>query len=624
MFKVWAANNRIISFGRHQISRTTSPLICVLSFTILSCSPAIGQDPASPFPLLPENAKSGKLGSYMEGLFQRQLGVCLTGSPSPKKLAVTKPSLLGTTSKDLSAIPPALADPTVKPNGTVIIGFDSSIGRTFAYIYPAKSIVLPSVDVTNYVIADYLEDPQRLTKTGLDNAVYDFGCSASIAASMKLNSKWSFPPADVSTALQADLSSKSTYHLAFVSGLFFSPLWQQYMSTTDSDWRTYGRMLLWEWYSRHPQAASDNVPRYILTQFNGVSVYKLFTSSFSNDGKADLSVALGAAAVNLSGTLQASYDQSSRSKVESFGMVVRQLGGSAAEDDAFEALPSVSELANKISSTGKAHLDSSSTDHRLFQTTAHTQIIYGIPEVICKGSWSINPATTQDGSLTVLDSSTFNDPKDSKTPPYCKIQISYHLDSPPTGTSRADLVYVLQTDLKDGNGNAIASAKFKADTVSLSASGKPSIDPASSTGMPDPPVTLTTGGVTFFTYGWNLKYPVEEDTIQQDKISSVASTVLEPKVTCTGRTDMTPFSARASFVGGQLMIALEHKNNDTIENIDLTRFSQACTFSGRVIFSLNNSMQVTADVPATQIFYSPLRPATPTGPAANQQPSTPH
>lgn len=590
-------------------------LFLIVLMTTLSAT-ASAQDPTPPFPLLTEGTTSGKLGSYMEGLFARQLGVCLTGSPSPKNLKVTQRNWGITTVKDVSAIPPALTDPSLKPNGVVFIGFDSSIGRTFAYVYPSKSLVIKTPDANNYVIADYLEDPKLLALTGLNSAVYDFGCSASIAASMKLNNKWSFPPADISTALQADLSSKSTYHLAFVSGIFYSPLWQAYMSTTDSDWRTYGRMLLWEWYSRHPQAASDQVPRFVLTQFNGAAVYRLFTSSFSNDGKADLSVALGAASVNFSGSLQAAYDQSSQSRVESFGIVARQLEGSSSEDDAFQTLPSLPELAGRISSAGKAHLDPDSTDHRLYSATAHAQIIYGIPEVICKSPWSINPSTTQDGNLTISSSPIFTDPKDSKTPPYCKIQVSYQLNSPPGPNARASLAYVLQTDIKDSNDSVLATAKFKADEVSLSSTGKPSVDPESSTGMPDSPVTLNQGGITFFTYSWTLKFPVEEDTLQQDKISSVTPSVMEPKVTCTGHPDVAPVSGTTAFSGGQLTVVLQHKNNDTIENLDLSRFSQPCSFTGRVVFTLNNGLQVAADIPATQVFYSPFKPATP-APAIN-------
>src|SRR5215471_5440283 len=133
--------------------RATS--ICIVFSTIVLSAIAFAQDPPSPFPILGEGAKSGKLGSYLEGLFQRQLGICLTGSPTPRKLTVTKSTLggIGTTSKDLSAIPPALRDPSLKPNGDVVIGFDASVGRTFAYIYPSKSLVIQSPDVNNYLIA---------------------------------------------------------------------------------------------------------------------------------------------------------------------------------------------------------------------------------------------------------------------------------------------------------------------------------------------------------------------------------------------------------------------------------------------------------------------------------------
>lgn len=580
--------------------RTT--IACLFLCFVLHCTVVFAQDPTTPLPTLKDDATSGNLGSYLETAFQKQLGVCITGSPKPHTLTLTK----GLSHKPMSAIPPPLTDQSLKLSDDVSIGFDASVGRTFAYIYTTKNLLTATPDVSNYVISAYLEDPALLTTSGLDKALYDFSCSASIAASMKVNSKWSFPPADVSAAVSGDLNSKATYHVSLVSGTFYSPIWQQYTSTTDSDWRTYARMLLWEWYSRHAKAASDGIPRFVLTQFNGLSLYKIMTSSFSTDGQADASLALSLPAVSAQGRIQTSYNEDSKATVESFGILVRHKAASKAEDDVFQSVPALPDLAKKLSAVGKTHLDPS-TDHTLFQNTVHTQRINGIPQVICTGSWGISPGSNADGTLSVVGTPTYSEPSDVTIPPYCKVVIAYQLNAPPSATSKENLAYALTTDIQDDNGTTIATARFTAEQVSLSASGKPSISDESSSGLSSPPglSPIPGTGVTAFTYDWTLTYPVAEDSAAADQVASVSKDVVASDLKCENSTDITPLTASASFASGQLTITLEHKNSDDKEKIDFSKFTRVCSYSGKVTFTLKNGFPVNADVPSTRVFYSP-------------------
>jgi hypothetical protein len=603
-----------------------TPTFAQLALCIgIGCAVACAQDPTPPKPLLPDTARSGTLGSYLETAFQKQLGVCISGSPTPKPLTLTK----GLSHKDVSAIPPALTDPSLKIGGDISIGFDASVGRTFAYIYPSQAILTTTPDVNNYVIADYLEDPHLLTTSGLDKTVYDFSCSASIAASMKVNSKWAFPPADVSAAISGDLNSKATYHLSLVSGVFYSPLWQQYNSTIDTDWRTYARMLLWEWYSRYPGAASDGSQRYLLTQFNGLSLYRIMTSSFSTDGKVDSSVALNMPVVSVQGQIQASFNSTSQASVESFGILVRHADGAATEDDHFEPLPKLAELAKRISGSGKSHLDKD-TDHTLFQTTSHNQIINGIPPVICTGPWTIDPAVTPNGTLTTLGTPIPVPSTDVKVAPSCKLTIAYQLNAPPAATAKETLTYSLASSIQDAAGSTIATIKFAAEPVSLSASGKPSIGNTSSTGIPGPPDTKSLPGTddTLFTYDWTLNYPVAEDSATPERIASVAADVLDSHLKCENVNEIVPLTAHASFSAGQLTVMIEHRNKESKETLDYTKFSRGCIFNGKVALSLNNGVAVIAVIPDTQIYYSPVKvpapaPAAPVAPAPAAGPPPP-
>ncbi|WP_263385801.1 hypothetical protein [Granulicella arctica] len=381
-----------------------------------------------------------------------------------------------------------------------------------------------------------------------------------------------------------------------------SPLWQQYISNTDSDWRTYGRLLLVDWYTRHPEAIADNTPRYLLRQFNGLSLYKIITTSFSSDGKATLTGNVGIPQATISGSLQAQFNQSSHAQVEDYQVLVRE-ASRGGEDDAFEDLPSLSDLTARITSAARAHLDASSTDQRLHPDSSHTQTIVGIPNSLCTTAWSLEPSATTHGTLSILGTPTFTDPKDG-SPPICKFNIAYHSTNPVTPTSREDLVYYLVMPVLNSTGGAAGTIRFKADTVSLSASGKPSIDPSSSNGIPTVSETASSG-IKFFSFDWTLLFPVEEDGPTQEKIAAVASSLAEPVLTCPGRTPMA-VSVKSTYASGQLSVAINHRGNEKSENLDLSQTSDSCSLTGRVNFTLNNGVAVTADLPSTQVFYSPL------------------
>ena len=579
---------------------------------------AQAQDPPPPKPLLPDNAASGNLGSYLEGIFQGQLVTCISGGSdsTPKPLTVTK-GLGGAIHKQISAIPPILRDPSIKLDDNITIGYDASVARAFAYVYSQQALLTAAdstPDASNYIVSNYLEDPALLTISGLDSAVYDLSCSSALAASMKANSSWSFPPAQVSAAIEADVSSKSTYHLAFVSGTFYSPIWQAYTSTISSDWRAYGRMLVWDWYSRHPGAASDHTTRYLLSQFNGISIYQIKTTSFSTDGQATLNAAVQIpAAATISGSLQASYKKNSTATVNDFHIVVRPSATPGKPDAQFQPVPTLTELSGKIHTFAHAHLDPN-TDLHLFKITTHSQVIYGVPQSTCNSTWKIVPSTTPDGTLDFVHPPEWADANltDSTNPlpPSCKFEISFTLPSPPSPTSREDINYSLTNDVTNDLGNVLGTITIPADTVHLSSSGKPSIDPQTTDGNPQNPDVHDIGatGVKRFTYEWDLSFPVEEDVNTVDQIDHISQNIVAPKISCGGTSVPPTLTATAVYTGGELAVKVTHTNTTNSENIDTTKINVVCTFSGSIQFTLKNSITSTMDFPSTTVFYSPLIP----------------
>jgi hypothetical protein len=512
-------------------------------------------------------------------------------------LKLTK--LGGLNTKFLSAVPPQLNDPSLQLKGTVVILPDQSVSRAFAYVYPGKALVVNAPDLGNYIIADYLEDPKLMIAKGFDWAGYDHSCSSSLAASLKANASWTFPIAQVATALQADLSGKSTYRLALISGTMYSPLWTMY--TSNQDQKTYAQMLIWDWYLRHPNATTDNIPRYLLTQFNGVSVYKIMTSSFSKDGKVDASASASLPPINLSGSLQAAYNTLSQTTVESFGLVIRKTGD--AEVVKFEPLPSISTISSQLSTSAQARLDSNTTDLRLRPSTSHTQVITGIPASICTGRWRAEKIDAQLGGKLSVGSRTPIDLKDDKSLPACRISIQYDLDpaapvaEPPKGIN---LEYNLVTEILDGN-TVKATAKIRAGTVSLSSSGLPAIQ--SSTSMGVPVVNKTEqANITFYTFQWPVVFSVTEDTNTPEKIASVRPIGSgDLKLTCGSRT-ILPLSASLSYTNSSLGVSVIHAANSSLESLEKDAL-EPCLLTGRVTFVLNSGAFVQRDLPDSTVFY---------------------
>jgi len=146
----------------------------------------------------------------------------------------------------------------------------------------------------------------------------------------------------------------------------------------------------------------------------------------------------------------------------------------------------------------------------------------------------------------------------------------------------------------------------------------------SSTGIPGPPDTkpLPGTGDTIFTYDWTLNYPVAEDSAAPEKIASVAPDVLDAHLKCENVNEIAPLTTHASFSAGQLTVMIEHQNKESKENLDYTKFSRGCIFNGKVTFSLNNGMAVTAVIPDTQIYYSPVKIPAPAPAAVSPAPTT--
>jgi hypothetical protein len=581
-----------------------------------------------PWPPVPPSQNTATLGSYLEGPFQVAQGYCINGNPEPTTLHISKGWFH---KQELSAISPQLYDPTLHLDGSVLILPDSSIGRVFSYAYTKKTAIPADTNLTNYLQADYLQDPATMAALGFDAAVYDYNCTASFAASLKLNGGWTFPIGSMASGLQSDAAGQTAYHLALVSGKFQSPIWFYFKSVVAQDQKTYAALLLWDWYLRNPGALVDLAPRYLLTDFDGVALYKVATTSFSTNSTFKASTAFTTGMVSTNAELQAAYQSSTRADVKSFGVVVRK--SAEHEIDNFASFPTATDLANQLTNTARAHLDPKSTDLRL-QTIdmRHVQIITGVPQTVCTGPWhaELAPGTTLPGSLSVGNPTYLDPAKGEVTLPSCSLPITY---SPSMGVAlpdRVDLDYYVTTELWDPSLTVVATAKFRADKVSLSQSGLPTIGGTSSKGLVDKdfPTSSTSGGITFFTYQWTLSYPITEDPASAAvKIASVALDSSGAQVTCGPRkissANVSLNYTLVTATSGTMTLMVTHPSDDQHEKLDLSQL-EFCNLDASVVFRLNNGAPVARKLPITQLLYPKLvqsvAPAS-TGPAGVSTPA---
>ena len=283
----------------------------------------------------------------------------------------------------------------------------------------------------------------------------------------------------------------------------------------------------------------------------------------------------------------------------------------------FNLFRPLTELSGKIHSFAHARLDPN-TDLRLFRITTHSQVIYGVPQSTCKSTWKIAPPTTPDGSLDFccttrewarcLRSNRFKKIRSRR-----RVSLRYPFTASVAAlqtTSREDISYSLTNDITSESGNVLGTITIPADTVHLSSSGKPSIDPQSTDGNPQNPDVHDIGstGVKRFTYEWDLSFPVEEDVTTADQIDHISPNIIAPKVSCGGTPVPPALTATAVYTSGQLAVKVTHTNTTNNENIDTTKINVVCTFNGSVQFTRKNSITSTMDFPSTTVFYSPLIP----------------
>lgn len=595
---------------------SNKPLWIVFLLCIASASWAQHE----PWPLLPQGQTTGVLGSYLEGPFQVAQGYCINGNPDPKTLEISRgwPHR----PQQLSAIPPQIYDPTLRLGDPVVILPDASIGRAFSYAYTKQSALPTDTNLSNYLQADYLQDPATMAALGFDAAVYDYNCTASFAASLKADAGWTFPIGSIASGLQSDAKGQTSYHLALVSGRFQSPIWSYYRSVVAQDQKTYATLLLWDWYLRNPSALVDNVPRYLLTDFDGLTLYKVTTTSFSTNNTFKTSTAFTAGMISTNAELQAAYEKSTRSEVKSFGVVVR--GAAGHEADNFAQFPNANELARQLTNTARAHLDPKSTDLRLQSIDMHhLQIITGVPQTVCTGPWHAEAASgvVIPGSVGVGNPTYLDPSKGAVTLPSCSLPITY---SPPANGNlpdRVDLDYYLTTDLIDPTSAVVATAKFKADKVSLSQSGLPAIGATSSKGLVDKdfPTSSTAGGITFFAYQWTVTYPITEDTASTAvRIAAVSVDPAGTQITC-GQRKVSPVTSTANYAvgggaSGTMTLVVTHQSDDQHEKLDASQL-EFCNLDAALVFTLNSGAPVARKLPSTQLLYpKPAQTLAPTAP----------
>lgn len=584
--------------------------LTILFVILLTCvNTALAQ--TKPYPDIPDGTKNYSMGQYLEDLFQRQLGVCINGDGGGKKaLTIKEDTFWRPKTVTVTAIPnPLYNEANLQLNGTVRAAINSSAARLLGYVYPKEADFSLS-DEFSFLDVNPLEDPATMLPGGKGSILYTYSCSSNIAWSMKVNSGYKFPIAEISSALQADTSNSKVYQLVFVYGTFKSPLWKIYKTPESTPWKTYAEFLIWHWYLDHAGAATDGKDRFLLTQFDGASVYRLFQQKQDTSGKVNVSGDVGIPVVSLNTSLQGTYNNASSLRIEDFGVVVRQNGDK--DIATFEPLPSAKALVTDLSGLA-AHLDKSPGRLSTGMNT-HTQLLRGVPNKMCDdGIWTINP---KDSTQSVTLSKPVPVPTVDSQAPGCQFPIIYNETRQGNGRMGAvTLEYSFSTTLA---GNTIT---VKADPVSLTPSGLPKMSDAGNDGLYKPE-TRTVGEapnvVTFRTVTWNFNFNVQQDP--DDKLTSIPLSPTALSLTCGTRT-IENVSGELGFDGSsKATLKLTHSVQDK-ENLDLSKTEQ-CSVTGNADVKLASGAPFSLAF-STVAFYYATQPISSTGTTTVTPPTTP-
>lgn len=557
---------------------------------------------------LPKPGQKTQLKNYLEAKFQDQLTRCMG---KPHLTAHTGFWIFG---KDvpISAVPqPLLTDGNITLDDAVLPEIDQSMARVFAYVYPTKEVQGNLQD--QFLDMDYLQDPKTMLPQGESSTLYNYSCSSNISFALKANAGFTWPIAEISSALQADYSNATAAQIGMVFGTFRSPL-AKYFQGSDTALRAYATLVLWEFYAQNADKRGAASPGFLLKQLDGTSSYRLFTNTQDVSGKVNFSAKLANPIVSVDTSGETQYNSQQQIYSENFSVAIK---GNLVGDD-FMAVPP-SESINSIPTS--AILDPTSTDGRLLGDSRHVQVLEGVPKQWCdSNNWHIiNHQRSQIGDLNLVSGATIpaDPPKGSPDgPPSCSFLVE--ASGPfPAGQDTIILSYSLATSLDsndDVNDDNPATPTpsgtiiVHASNVRLSANGKPIIDPTRSRGIPtDAPSKA--GGIPFDDLSYNdLTYSIEDDS--NDRVATVGPHPTMSLV-CGGGDDkrtieLTP-SATYIPANAQLTIAVDHLANENIEKLDVNNYD-TCVLTGTVDLTLATSGEVVPKpIPDTTLYYPKVK-----------------
>lgn len=590
---------------------------CAIGPLLLATTAGVAYaDPTPPYPP-PSPGQQYSLGSYLEDRFEDQFATCTQGT---RYLIAHVPGSLGGWlpghDAPVSAIPTPLLNAGIDLNERVVAAFSQSIARLFAYVYSRTSVKGASdTDLRSYLDMNYLQDPKTMLPNGLDSVIYSYSCSATVAAAFKMDAGYGWPIGTIRSALQGDVSNDLSGQLGIVFGKFRSPLSAMY-SGPDPTEQTYATLVLWEWYNSNHKKAGNHSPGYLLTQFDGVSAYHVFTKGTSANGLFKLSTASSIAIASIDASAQTQYQAKESLRIENFGSAVT--GADPTRE--FVEMPSAADLS-RAGVDNKAQLVVNSTDGKLLGSgMLHQQTLAGVPVQWCNSAhWHIiNHQRSRIGDLFLVPGGTHplmatgSVDGAAANLPTCVFQIKYNNT---TAATSVTLHYSLASslganaDLNDDSGPAPDDAiVVQAQDVRLSADGAPFIQPIS---YPAGYSTQqrTVNGLSFHDLTWSLTYKVTEDS--SARISALAPRAQTVQADCPSNGTIKLQVADSSYdpSNSQLTLALAYTVDDAHGALEYTGNAGACQLSGVISFTLATGEVVPKVLPPTTVLFpSPSRP----------------
>jgi len=485
---------------------------------------------------------------------------------------------------------------------------DYTVANAFAVVSSTET--LPDiVDPKSKLAMDVLQDPITMLPTGVSRVVYSSNCTAILGAALGADANVSFPIAKLSATVKADYQSSDTGELGMIVGVFNSPFLQLYNGLLSRDSAVFAHLALWDWYRNKYSTATSIAPDkyYVLSWFNGVSLYKVNKESRQTDGSVNMSASASYLSLaSVTSSLTAQYKNYGAINVNNYKFAAFAFKDSPRSK--FEQLDAPDQIISWAKQNAFAVLDSKSfgSNNILRQgyPEVHSQVINGVPEELCNHNfWTPNPsAFAKVGTLSVTGE-TFVAISAAQAVPGCSLTLTFKPDDAlftGASTGNIDLVYSLDSKVAD------KTLEITAARVPLQTSSLPLLTP-SSVG----PVNFgsPTSSGSGYVLEWNLKASVQDDPANAIDTSAPITIVSGPSFDgchASAQNILIPSDGIVLDTKHHLSIKVQQYISINTKPDPTAKDNVSCTVNLTLQFKTQGGHFVNRALPGTQFAYPNL------------------